>query len=47
MRAMILERPGDPLHLAELPDPLAEANAALDDLLAGRFEGAAVIEVAS
>ncbi len=38
MRTMILRRQGAPLELAD-------ANQALDDLRAGRFDGAAVIVV--
>ncbi len=39
--------PKVPVHTEVKPYPLAEANTALDDLAHGRFEGAAVLTVAS
>ncbi|HEY4845739.1 MAG TPA: alcohol dehydrogenase, partial [Candidatus Dormibacteraeota bacterium] len=39
--------PKVPVRTEVHPYPLAEANAALDDLAHGRFHGAAVLSVAS
>ena len=39
--------PKVPVRTEVHPYPLAEANTALDDLARGRFEGAAVLTVAS
>jgi propanol-preferring alcohol dehydrogenase len=39
--------PKVPVRTEVHPYPLAEANTALDDLAHGRFEGAAVLTVAS
>ncbi len=45
MRAMVLTEQRKPLHMTDMPEPLEKANEALDDLRAGRFEGAAVVVV--
>lgn len=42
---MVLERGGEPLRLVETTYPLEEANAALADLRAGAFRGAAILGI--